>query len=201
MKLSFNLNQERKYILIIGIALLMLGVANRFYQSARDFFSSTEDIEIKKNNIEKYLRVVSERKEFEKKKSRLSKELDRLEERLLTSTTPSLAAVEIQGMINAIAQADNVKIQTMQVLEAKDSDDLGYVVIPVKFSINANILQLKDIVYKIESPEKLLVIKELSVEADTRQGPGQINAALTVEGIMKGRLKNGEPSKRKDKKT
>jgi hypothetical protein len=197
---SLKLNKERKYIVIIGITLLVMGAAYRFYPSVSDFFYSSGDIEFKKTNIEKYLRAVSGRKEIEKKKNLLSRQLGRLEEKLLTSSTPSLAAVEIQGMINTIAQANNVKVQTMQVLEAKDAGELGYVVIPVKFSIDSNILQLKEIVYKIESPDKLLVIKELNVDTNTRGDSGKIKATLTVEGIMKGSLKDGEFSKKKDKK-
>jgi hypothetical protein len=197
---SFKITNERKYILIFGISLLVLGAAYRFYPAVSDFFSPSEDIEFKKTSIEKYLRVVSERKEIEKKKNLLNRELGRLEEKLLTGSVPTLAAVEIQGMINSIAQANNVKVQTMQVLEAQDADDLGYVVIPVKFAIESNILQLKEIVYQIESPAKMLVIKELNVETSTRGGTGKILATLTVEGIMKGVLKGGDSSKKKDKK-
>jgi hypothetical protein len=194
---SFILTKERQYILIIGAALLMLGIVYRFYPLAGGFFSAADEIDFKKKNIEKYLRTVSERKVLEKKKNQLSRELGRLEEKLLKSTAPSLAAVEIQGIINDIAQADNVKIQTMQVLEAREDDQVGYVAIPVKFSMNSNIVQLKDIIYKIESPAKLLVIKDLSADIGSRSVPGEIRTTMTVEGIMKGRLKQPEPPAKK----
>jgi Tfp pilus assembly protein PilO len=194
---------ERKNILIIGAALLILGAVYRFYPSVSDFFSGSGDIDYQKNTIEKYLRVVSERKHLEKKKNLLNLELSRLEERVLTSATPPLAAVEVRGMINEIAQGNQVKIQTMQVLEAKDASELGYVAIPVKFSINSNILQLKEIVYKIESLSRLLIIKDLNVDISARGNPEEIRATMTVEGIMKGILKEKESdsSKKPNKKT
>jgi Tfp pilus assembly protein PilO len=201
MKISLKLTKERKYILFIGVVLLVLGVGYRFYPTVSSFFSASDEIDFKKKNIEKYLHAVSARKHLEKKKNQLNRELDRLEEKLLTSHTPSLAAVEIQGMINEIAQANNVKVQTMQVLDAKDDSEIGYVAIPVKFSFNSNILQLKEIIYKIESPSKSLIIKELNVDTGSRSTPGEIRATMTVEGIMKGRLKEAEPPKKQDKKT
>jgi hypothetical protein len=201
MKTSFKLTKERKYILIIGVVLLLLGAVYRSYPTVSSFFSASDDIDFKKKNIEKYLRAVSARKHLEKKKNQLNRELGRLEEKLLASSTPSLAAVEVQGIINEIAQANNVKVQTMQVLDAKDDGEIGYVAIPVKFSINSNILQLKEIIYKIESTSKLLIIKELNVDTGTRSLPGEIRATMTVEGIMKGRLKEAETSKKQDKKT
>jgi hypothetical protein len=194
---SFTQTKERKYILIIGLTLLMIGAAYRFYPSVSDFLSASDEIDFKKKNIEKYLHAVSERKNLEKKKNQLNRDLGRLEEKLLTGSAPSLAAVEIQGIINEIAQANNVKIQTMQVLEAKDDNEIGYVVIPVKFSINSNILQLKEIIYKIESPSKFLIIKDLSADIGSRSVPGEIRTTMTVEGIMKGRLKQTEPSSKK----
>ncbi len=192
----FNLSRERKNILIIGIALLALGAIYRFYPSDGDFFSASDDIDFKKKSIEKYLHAVSERKQLEKKKNQLNRDLGRLEEKLLTSGAPSLAAVEIQEIISKIAQANNVKIQTMQVLEAKDDKEIGYVAIPVRFSINSNILQLKEIIYKIESPSMFLIVKELNADIGSRNVPGEIRTTMTVEGIMKGRLKETEPAKK-----
>ena len=186
---SFKLTKERKIILIIGAVVLILGSAYRFYPVVHDVFSKTDEIELTGKNIEKYLEVVAQRKGLERQKNLLTRELNRMEAGFLTGDTPTLAAVEIQGIINEIAQSNSVRIMTMQVLRAKDADDLGYIMIPVRFSINSNILQLKQILYQLESPAKMLIVTDLSVDVNTRGVKGQVRATMTVAGIMKGEQK------------
>jgi len=190
---SIKITKEQKYILIAGMVLLFIGALYRFYPDVYGFVSAADDIEFKKRSIEKYLQVVAQQKGLEKQKNQLNHELTKMEAKLLTGNTPSLAAVEVQGIINEIVQSNNIKVQTMQVLEPKESGDIGYVAIPVRFSFASNIFQLKDIICKIESPAKLLAIKELSVDRNARGSTGEIRATMTVEGVMKGSLKETAP--------
>lgn len=199
---SITLNKERKNILIIGAVLLLIGIVYRFYPAIHDLFSVSDEIDIKKKNIEKYYQIVAKQKGIDRLKNQLGKIMDRAEAGLLTGKTSALAAVEVQGIINDIAGADNVKIQTMQVLnakESKESEDLGYVPIPVKFSIKSNMLQLKDMIYKIESSDKLLVITELDVDAGARGETGEVRSTMTVEGVMKASPKEPAPAKKNKK--
>jgi hypothetical protein len=194
---SIKLNQERKNILIIGAVLLLIGTVYRFYPVIHEIFSVSDEVDVKEKNIQKYYQIVSRYKGVEKEKNQLSRMLDGASAGLLTGKTPALAAVEAQGIINDIAAADNVKIETIQVLNTKESEDLDYILIPVKFSIKSNIMQLKDMIYKIESSNKLLVITELIADVGSGRENGEIRATLTAEGVMKGSPKEAAPPKKK----
>jgi hypothetical protein len=49
---------------------------------------------------------------------------------------------------------------------------------------------LKNLLYQIENSPDLLIIKELSVKSLMPARPGEIEATITVEGVMP---KNGAP--------
>jgi hypothetical protein len=196
---SITLNKERKTILIIGAVLLLLGAIYRVYPSVQALFSDSDEIEIKKKTIEKYQGIVAGQKGVERLNAQAVKLMGRVEAGLLTGKTSALAAVEVQGIINDIAAAENVKIQTMQVLAAKESkeaDTLGYELVPVKITIKSNILQLKEMIYKIESSDKLLVITDLSLDAGARGDSSELRSTLTVEGVMKTAPKEAPAAKK-----
>ncbi len=191
---SITLTQRQKKILMIGLAVLLAGAVYRFYPEIQGFFTASEALSIQQKQIEKYLRVVSQRKLLEKQKNQLMRELSRLEEKLFISDSPSLAAVDIQGIINDIIQTHQVNLQSIQILPSEDAVDLGYIVIPLKFYINCGIVQFKDIIYQIESQSKMLIIRAMDVEIIATEDPRNIRTTLTVEGIMKGNLIEGKSS-------
>jgi hypothetical protein len=188
---SIKINKERKYILIGGAVLLFFGLIYRFYPSIHGLVSISDEIAIKKNHIEKYINVVNQRDRIDKERLNLNRILNRVESGLFTGETPSLAAVELQNILNDIAHANNIKINTMQVLKETESGEHNYINIPVRFSFNSNLLQLKEILYEIEASPKLLIITEMNVDLPRRKQEGEIRSTITVQGVMKHKESRG----------
>lgn len=182
---SLKINNERKVILIGGAVLLFLGMIYRFYPDIHGFFSISDEIAMKRNHIEKYISVASQKDRIDKDRLYLNKILNRLESRLIVGGTPALAAVKLQEILNEITQATHVKINTMQVLKVAASGEKKYVKIPIKFSFNSNIRQLKNVLYKIEASSKLLIVTDVKIDLLRRKKQGQIRSSVTVEGVMK----------------
>lgn len=186
MTLQFiQLNKERKIILIGGIILLLAGVIYRFYPAIYSTVSVTDEIEFKKNHIDKYLKVVERRRSADREYKHLSGQYKRMEAMLLEGDTPSLAAVEIQNIISEIAEISSVRIDTIRVLSFKEAETHDYIRIPVRFSVKSTIVQLKEILYKIESSSKLLVITELDSEPVSVREQNEIRSNFVVEGVMR----------------
>ena len=188
---SLKINKERKYILIGGAVLLFFGMIYRFYPGIHGLVSISDEIAIKKNHIEKYINVVNQRDRIDKERLNLNRIINRVESGLFTGKTPSLAAVELQNILNEIAHANNVKINTMQVLKETEPGEQVYIKIPVRFSFNSNVLQLKEILYEIEASSKLLIITEMNVDLLRSKQGGQIRSTITVQGIMKHKESKG----------
>ncbi len=182
---SIHLNTERKVILIGGIILLLAGAVYRFYPSVNSIFSIADEVELKKDHIGKYLKVVERRKQADRENKYVNRQFKQMGASLLEGDTTSLAAVEIQNIINEIVEISNVEITTMQVMKPKEAEKQDYTRIPVRFSIKSNIVQLKEILYKIESSPKLLIITELDSESVRSKEQKQIRSTIVVEGVMR----------------
>ncbi len=183
---KIEMNRERRYLLIGGAVLLLLGAVYRFGPDVFGFFSISDDIAFKKTHVEKYLKVAAQKKELDKAQKNLNQVLNRMEFGLLTGKTPSLAAVEVQNLLNEIAGSNGINIDTMQVLKPEEDKAAGYITIPVRFMMHSNIVQLKGMLYGIESSPKHLVVAEISADVSPRRSSSaQIRSSITVKGVMK----------------
>ena len=182
---SIELTKERKIILIGGVILLFFAVIYRFYPVIISSVSVSDEIVMKRNYVEKYLQVVQRRKQSENENAYYKRFLKQMENRLLNGETPTLAAVEIQDILNAIGEASHATFMSMRVMKPVEDENSGYVRLPVQFSMNSDILQLKEIVYQIEASSKLLVITGLDAQTTRSRDDQLIRSTITVEGVMK----------------
>ena len=182
---TMGLTRERKMILIIGAVLLMCGAIYRFYPDLAAFFNGSDEIAMTENHVKKYLKVVAQKPAAEKENRLVKRQFKQMEDRLLTGETSSLAAVEIQDILNGIGEVSGVKFMTMRVMKPVETEEAAYVRLPVQFSMNADVGQLKEIIYKIEASPKLLIVTELDAHLARSKDQDLIRTTMTVEGIMK----------------
>ncbi len=187
-----ELTRERKYILIAGAILLACGVVYRFYPVLIEAFSVEEELAVKQAQIHKYQATIAKKRGLQRTKEALEKRLRTLEKSLLTGNTPSLAAVNLQEFIKQVAGAEAIEIDSMRVMSARQEEGSSYTLVPVRFVINSNIRQLKNLLFQIESAPRLLIIRELRVDSKAERIPGKIRTTMTVEGVMAG---SGSPEK------
>ncbi|QTA84509.1 type II secretion system protein GspM [Desulfonema magnum] len=184
------MTRERKYILIGGMILLLLGAIYRFSPDVGDFQLLGDEIAMKERKVVKYRLMAQKRNELDARLISLNRAIERAESGLLTGETPALAAVDIQNILNDIGGRSEVEIQSMRILKPKkpdkDSPAKGrYLSIPVQITLNANIRQLKEVLYSIETSSKLLRISDMRVRVRNIRQTEQIYSTLTVEGFMK----------------
>lgn len=181
----FEMNKERKYLLIGGAILLLIGAVYRFLPDLETMFSSHNEIFIKEKKLVKYRNMVQEKKRLQTQLMAVNKELVRAETGLLTGGTPALAAVDIQNTLNEIADRSKTEIKTMRVLTVKIPEQGEYVSIPVQITLDAGIRQLKEIIYRIENSSKLLVIKNARMYLSNINRLDSIQSTFTIEGFMR----------------
>jgi len=183
------MNKERKYILIGGAILLLIGAIYRFFPEIEAFQPSGEEIVLKQKKLIKYRQTVEERSQTDAKLIALNRSLERSEAGLLNGETPALAAVDIQNILNQIAGKSKVEVKAMRVLEPAEPEDgppvkAQFLRIPVQITVNSTIRQFKEILYGIETSSKLLRITEMKITAGRSKPAEQIYSSLVVEGFM-----------------
>jgi Tfp pilus assembly protein PilO len=184
--LKLVMDKRKRTILIAGTVLLLFGLAYRFVPYFEGVQGGETEIAAQKKRIAKYRQTVKGRGELEASLATLNKSLEQAEAVLLTGKTEALAAVDVQNVLNEIALGSGVEIKSVQVLKSPQKDSDQYVSVPVQFSVNATIRQLKDILYKIEaSPKFFLTVERIGISVAGAGSAGQMRADITVSGIMK----------------
>jgi type II secretory pathway component PulM len=182
---AFEITRERKIILIGGAVLLLLAAIYRFYPLIGPIFSGSDEIRMKQKIISRYQNVVARADRVDADHARIRRMLSRSEAGRLAGATESLAAVEIQNIINTFATANNINIDTMQVMKTREVEGIDYAMIPVRFAFGSDILQLKEILHRMETHDKMLIISEINTGVGMRTRSRDIGSTITVEGVMK----------------
>ena len=180
------IDTRKRYLLIAGGVLLLLGFAFWVYPFLEGIQGGETDIVARQKKIARYHRAVKGRGELEARLGSLTKSLERAEAGLLTGKTPALAAVDIQNVLSEIATASGVEMRSVVVPKPQPKDTEQYVSVPVAFALTASIRQLKDILYKIEASQRFfLTVEKIGISVSGPQSSGQIRCDVTVSGIMK----------------
>jgi len=181
-----TLSRERRYILLGGAVLLLIGLIYRYAPSVEGLFSSAEATALKEQKLANYRRIAQKRQALETQLEALRQTLRRAESGLLAGKTPALAAVEVQNMIKRIVEEKGAQVRSIRVLRPQGEEEGAYVGIPVQATVLSNIRQLKEVLYAIESSGNLFHVRELRVRAvGRRKQEDQIQSTLTVEGFFK----------------
>ena len=183
--LRFNISKERKYILIGGGVLLVLGVLYRFFPVIQDLRPAGSEIIFKKQQIAKYRQKIQKRKNLESRLTALNRDFKRAESGLLDGETPALAAVDVQNILSEITREIDIEIKSMRVIKSMDLENMNYAYIPVQFTLESTVGQLKDLLYQIETSNKFLVISKMKIRNIKGKQPEEIESTITVSGLLK----------------
>lgn len=183
--MKISLTRERKYILIGGAIVLFFGLVYWALPLFQGIYDGGAQIAAKEKQLAKYRRVIGEGEELKKRLASLTAELEQGESGFLKGKTPSLAAVDIQNILNAITAQSDVEVKSKRVLKAVQQENTKYLSIPVKFSIVSTIRQLKEILYGIETSDKNLMVREIRITVPRSKGKEQLRVDMTVAGFMK----------------
>ncbi len=175
---------KRKYLFITLGCLLLMGVVYRFYPSLEELAFPAKEIALKESRLLKYRKAVEAGVNLDKRLASLNGVLKELESGLLTGRTPSLAAVEIQEIVQKIADQSQLEIRSMRVLKPVELEKKKYLSIPVEFHVIPTIRQFKEVLYRIETSPKYLTIEKVNAryfpDKDRR-----FRCQITIAGFMK----------------
>jgi len=182
--LKFKINKKHKYLIAGGAVLIFFGLIYRLLPFFQAFESVEAELIIKQRQLEKFRQTVQQGSVFDERIAYLRRVLKNSESGLLNGKTPSLAAVDIQNLLSEIVGTSGVQIKRVRVLKPEKLEKEYYISIPVEFSIIADIRQLKEVLYKIETYTKYLTVKSVLINAG-RGGGERFQANVTVAGYMK----------------
>jgi Tfp pilus assembly protein PilN len=184
MMMNLKLSKKNKLIISIGVALLLVALVYRLSPLIQDVGGEADEISLKSQKMVKYMQRIQDAPTLEQRRRALDRNFQRLEQRLLQAKTPALAAVSMQNLVNGIARSMGVEIKRQNVLKVDGIESTGYISVPVQFSFNATVQQVKRLLYEIESSNTFLRVTVLKLRSTTDALPVQLQATVTIEGMM-----------------
>jgi len=186
MNIPLKISQREKKFLLMGGVVIALILIYQFVTWYIDISAFTkESVEAKRITLEAQLRKISDKDNVKKRLDIVSKDLKRLENRLLSSNKPPVAAAEIQRALKKIASSLEIDIKVERALSPPEKDNRLYLEIPVEIGFVASTAKLKDMLYKIKTSKLLLTISEMKIRVTNISNPVDIYTTLIVKGFIK----------------
>lgn len=176
--------RERKFLMVGAVAAAVF-VVLRFglFPLYDTIAEQRRDIELKKTAREKYRAFLKEYEENKKNQKSGVRDDGMIQKSLLKGETPSLAAADIQKIIDGFAKESKVDMQSVKVMDPEPKD--GFVTIPVQIIFGSDMARMKKFIHSIETDRKLLTIPELKIRVKNEIRDQGITVTMQVAGFMK----------------
>jgi len=177
-------------MIAIPLMVILLGVVVYRYGYVRvraELKTIKEDQAISMKTLEKYITLISEKPELEKKLASLTEKRKADNAKLIEGQTPSLVAAALQDTVNGIVKSRGGTITSERV--GKPDDLAKFKVITVSMdSTFPNVSVLSDILNSIETQTPSLVVKELDVRVRDFRNPKELMVKMDISAITGGKV-------------
>ncbi len=186
-----NLSRRERIIVVAGLvtALLIGGwviviepilAANR---TAAEMVPAREQVLLKRREL------IARRASIGAELAAVNARVDALSARLLTSTTPAVAASELQKIVKEVAAQAKMEVRSERILPTAERGEL--IEVPVEIAVSGEIRELVDLLARLEAASKLLVLQDLRIRVVNVSQPRDLLATLTLSGfILPGKAKS-----------
>ncbi|TAN42735.1 MAG: hypothetical protein EPN25_02380 [Nitrospirae bacterium] len=176
---------SRTLILGIPLILLLLGVAGYKYGYQRvksDLSSIKEDEAVKAKLLDKYLALIAEKPQLEKRIAALKAERQADNSKLVDGQTPSLAAAALQETIKGIISGRGGSISSERVGKPENLGKFKVISVSID-AVLPDVRALSDILYSIETRTPYLVVKEIDARSRNLRDPKDLTIKLDIVAL------------------
>ena len=179
-----NISKRDKKVLMIGalaVALFLVinYVISPFIESENNIQEGTEQKEML---LQKYEKVINQRGEIEKKLAKMKREQSALNKKLLKGSTPSLAAAEMQKMLENISKKYGLELKSVKVKDAEESGE--FLAIPLEIRLTTDLNSTRKFLADLEKNSKYLIIPKLKISVKNQRDPKEVIVTLVVTGFF-----------------
>ena len=181
----FTLDRRKKNILILGAILLTVAIAYRFMPLIGNLYPPQDELDALAEQLVNYRNQLKKLKHIKARKQALETALQKRKSNLFGAETASLAAVEVQNIIDQIFSENNVEISSIQVIDEKPVKNKPYIQVPIRLTFASTISRLQKILYAIESSPRYLKVDEARFRSSSSGGKNRlISVTITISGLM-----------------
>ena len=169
-----NISKRDKKILTIGglavaAFLFITYVITPFFESEQEIRDKTEQREIL---LKKYEKIINQKSEVEKNLAQMKRNLSKIKGKLLKGSTPSLAAAEMQKMLEKISKVHDLELKSVKVKEAVEEGD--FLVVPLELRLTTDLNRTRKFLTDLENNQKYLIIPQLKISVKNQRDPKEV---------------------------
>jgi hypothetical protein len=190
--MEISSGRKRWGIVVGAVALLILigvyGVAPFVGAQAK----VRDDMRDKLELLAKSERVAAQKGQYQRQVEALRASLEQRQGVLYVGDKLPVAAAQIQDLLHALGQEAGITIVRENVRPPRKVEVLTEVT--VELSIQGDIRQVRDFMYKIQTSPKLLVVPKVVIRSLPVRGPTGVAVELLVAGYLLGGEEKGSVS-------
>lgn len=164
----------------LGLIVFYLFAVKPVYQK---HLNVKANIEKKGILLSRYKTILKRENHIKKRVAFIKKEFGQLDKVLLTGSKPSLAASELQSILENIIKNARVSITNLKNKKPEERD--AFYQIPIEITVECTLRELRDIIYHIENSNKFLFVRDLDVRLVKSGNPEILKSKLIVNGFSK----------------
>ena len=178
--------KKNRTLIITGPLLLILFgfiIYQYVYLNIQTQVASIKETQaIKTKTLEKYINLISEKPQLEKRLADLKEERTAEDSKLVEGQTLSLAAASLQEMVKDIVTRSGGTISSERTGKPEDLGKFKVITVSID-TVVPDTRALRDILYSIETRTPYLIIKELDIRIRNYKDPREQMVKLDVSAI------------------
>jgi Tfp pilus assembly protein PilO len=163
----------------VALFLVFTYVISPFMESEQDIRDRTQQLEML---LQKYEKIIGQQKEIEKKLTQIKREQGQLNNKLLKGSTPSLAAAEMQKMLEQISKKHDLELKSVKVKDAEKEGD--FLAIPLEIRLTTDLNSTRKFLSDLEKNQKYLIIPQLKISVKNQRDPQEVIVTIVVTGFF-----------------
>lgn len=180
MKIS---KRDKKILTIGALAVVLILVISYviipFIESEKDIREITQQKEMV---LQKYEKIMNQREKVERRLNQLRGEQNQLHRKLLKGSTTSLAAAEMQKVLEKLSKTQDLELKSVKV---RDEEEKGeFLAIPLEIRFVTDLGRTRKFLADLEKNSKCLVIPKLKISVKNQRDPKEVIVTLVVTGFF-----------------
>lgn len=178
-----NIAKRDKKFLVGGalafvLFLIITYVIAPFIESEKEIQEGTQQKEM---ILQKYERIINQRGEVEKKLAQLRGKQNEVSRALLQGSTPSLAAAEMQKILEKMSSTHELELKSVKVQDAEERG--AFLAIPIEVRLITDLNRTRKFLADLEKNQKYFTIPQLRISVQNQRDPKEVIVTLVITGF------------------
>lgn len=180
---------SKRLALMILLMIIFLGIVMYRYGYMgiqRNISSVKEEQEMKTKVIEKYVTLIAEIPNLERKLALLKEIRASYNREMIEGETYSIASASLQDIVKGIIEGMGGKVSSERMGQPSDSGKFKIINVSVDGAM-PDVKTLSDVIYTIETHTPSLFVKEIDISIRDYREPRELGVILNVSAVTSGK--------------